>query len=210
MTSNLSVRPSIVNSPLLQRLARLMLVLMGWQVEGLELLPQSKYVTIVAPHTSNWDLFVGLVGAHALGLFANWPIRYMVKESATRWPIIGQVIRFFGGIPIRRHAAQDVVDHMVEVLGNTQRMLLVITPEGTRQRRDYWKTGFYRIALKAQVPIALAYLDYQRKSAGIGQVVIPTGDMEADFAIFRQFYSGIGAKFPEEFGPVDFKRDATG
>ena len=191
--------------PFWQRLGRALLPIIGWRVEGRELLTGPKYVMIVAPHTSNWDLPVGLVCAHAIGLFSKWRTAYMIKDSAARWPLVGRLLKWFGGIPIKRDTAQDVVDQMVAVFQRSERLVLAITPEGTRQRRNYWKTGFYRIALKAHVPIALVYLDYKRKTAGIGQIVIPSGDMEADFALFRAFYSGVTAKFPQEVGPVQFR-----
>lgn len=194
--------------PFLQRLGRALLPVIGWRIAGQELVTAPQYVVIVAPHTSNWDLPVGLIAAHAFGLFREWQCGFMVKESATRWPVLGWLIRYFGGIPIRRNAAQDVVDQMVATLASHTRLLIVITPEGTRSRRDYWKTGFYRIALKAKVPIALGYLDYRRRLAGIGRVLEPTGDMDADFALIREFYSGIGALYPAKFGPVQFKPDS--
>jgi 1-acyl-sn-glycerol-3-phosphate acyltransferase len=191
--------------PFWQRLGRALLPVTGWQVEGRELLTGHKYVLVVAPHTSNWDLPVGLVCGHALGLFADWRCGFMIKDSATRWPLIGRLLKWFGGIPVNRQAPQNLVDQMLEVFERNERLLVAVTPEGTRERREYWKTGFYRIALKAQVPIALAYLDYKRRTAGIGQIVIPSGDMEADFALFRAFYSGVTARFPEAVGLVQFR-----
>jgi len=178
---------------------------MGWQIEGQELLTAPQYVMVVAPHTSNWDLPIGLVCAHAFGFFRCWQCKYMVKESATQWPVVGSLIRKFGGIPIRRHAAQDVVDQMVGVFQANARMILAITPEGTRSRRDYWKTGFYRIALKTQTPLALAFIDYQRRVAGVGKIFQPSGDLDSDFDILREFYSHVTAKFPQNFGTVQVK-----
>ena len=164
-----------------------------------------KYVIVVAPHTSNWDLPIGLVCAHAFGFFRGWQFGFMIKESATQWPVLGWVIRFFGGIPIRRDAAHDIVEQMVGVFQQTERLILVITPEGTRARRDYWKSGFYRIAFKANVPIALAFLDYKQRVAGVGKIIAPSGDPFADMQLFREFYQTITAKFPEKFGDVRLK-----
>ncbi|MBI3241173.1 MAG: lysophospholipid acyltransferase family protein [Chloroflexi bacterium] len=188
----------------LQRLGQFLLRLIGWKVDA-QLPADSKVVLIVAPHTSNWDLPIGLICAFAIGLMRNWHIGYMVKDSATRWPVIGQVIRWFGAIPINRSAAQNVVDQMVAAFKQYDRLLLGITPEGTRKKVAYWKSGFYQIALKAQVPIALAYLDYGRKVGGVGPTIVPTGNMEADLEIIRQFYAGIAGKFPHQFGEIQFR-----
>jgi 1-acyl-sn-glycerol-3-phosphate acyltransferase len=193
--------------PALQRLGRFLMRLIGWSIEGQALLTAPRYVTVVAPHTSNWDLPIGLICAHAFGFFRGWQCGYMVKESATKWPLLGSVIRKFGGIPIQRHAAQDIVDQMVTAFQHNSRLIVVITPEGTRARRDYWKTGFYRIALKANVPIALAFIDYKRRVAGVGKILTPSGNMEADFEIFREFYAHVTAKFPQNFGEVRLKPD---
>jgi len=83
--------------------------------------------------------------------------------------------------------------------------MLAITPEGTRKKTAYWKTGFYHIAREAQVPIVLAFLDYARKVGGIGPTILPSGDIETDFEIIRQFYAGVTAKFPHEVGEVRIK-----
>jgi len=191
--------------PFLQRLGRFLMPLIGWKIVGQELMIESKYVLIVAPHTSNWDLPIGLICAHAFGFFRGWQCGFMIKESATHWPVLGRVIRFFGGIPVRRDAAQDMVDQIINIFQQTDRLVVAITPEGTRARRDYWKSGFYRIAFKANVPIALAFLDYKRRVAGVGKIMMPSGDPFADMKIFREFYQNITAKFPEKFGEVQFK-----
>lgn len=193
--------------PFLQQFGRFLLPLIGWKIVGQSLLTEPQYVVVVAPHTSNWDLPIGLVCAHAFGFFRGWQCGFMVKESATQWPVIGPLIRKFGGIPIRRHAAQDVVDQMVAAFQHNSHLLVAITPEGTRARRDYWKTGFYRIALKANVPLALAFIDYKRRVAGVGQVFTPSGDIAADFEILRQFYDQVTALYPQCVGPVCIKPD---
>ncbi len=191
-------------STILQRLGQFLLRLIGWRVDA-HLPPDSKLVLIVAPHTSNWDLPIGLISAFAIGLMRNWQIGFMAKDSAVRWPVIGQIIRWFGAIPINRHSANNIVDQMVASFKQYDRLLLAITPEGTRKKMPYWKSGFYQIALKAQVPIALAYLDYRRKVAGVGPTMILSGNVEADLEAIRQFYSSVIAKFPHHVGEIKFK-----
>jgi len=190
------------------RIARGLLRLIGWQIEG-DLPDAPKFVLIVAPHTSNWDVPIGLICAYALGLLNGWPYGYMVKDSAVRWPVLGALIRWLGGIPINRRAANNVVEQMADFLRARDRFMLAITPEGTRKKTAYWKTGFYHIACQAQIPIVLAFLDYARKVGGIGPVLLPSGDIEADFEIIRKFYAGVTARFPHEFGEVRAKPQAA-
>jgi len=195
MRASLSTRKLGANLPLGQQLGQLLTALAGWRVEGLELLTEPKYILLVAPHTSNWDVPYGLACAHAINLFQNWKVGFLIKAEATRWPLgLGRLLQWMGGIPVERHAAQDVVDQVVDVIRRTERILIAITPEGTRSRRDYWKTGFYRIAMQAEVPIALTFLDFKRRAAGFGQIFIPTGDIEADFEVFRKFFTADMAK----------------
>lgn len=186
-----------------QRLARWMLPLIGWQVED-DLPDVRQCVLVVAPHTSNWDLPIGLVCAHALGLFACWQVAYMAKHTLFREPL-GVFMRATGGIPINRATAHSVVDQMIEAFRTHERLMLAITPEGTRKRTGYWKSGFYHIATKAKVPIVPAFLDYGRRVGGLGAPLMPSGDMEADLILLRQFFSKITAKFPHEVGEMRFK-----
>lgn len=188
----------------LQRLAHLILPLIGWRVEGR--LPEAdKYILIVYPHTSNWDLPVGLVCAHALGLLAQWPYGFMVKDSALKWPVIGQLIRRLGGIGIDRSSNSNAVDQMVAVFEKSERLFLAITPEGTRKRTDHWKSGFYHIARKANLPIVLAYLDFKRRAGGLGPALIPTGDIEADLQRMREFYARVTPFYPEKASDIRFR-----
>jgi 1-acyl-sn-glycerol-3-phosphate acyltransferase len=208
MHTNITKHKFGTNAPWLTRLANVLLPMIGWQAQGVELLTGPKYVLAVAPHTSNWDVPIGLIGAHAIGLFQGWKCGYLIKASAIRWPGLGRFLKHMGGIPIERTSAQDVVDQVVDVFRKADRLLIAITPEGTRSRRDYWKTGFYRIALKAEVPIGLVFLDYQRRLAGIGKVFEPSGDLAADFEIIRDFYRNVTAKYPNQFGEIRFKPNA--
>jgi 1-acyl-sn-glycerol-3-phosphate acyltransferase len=188
-----------------QRLANFLLPLMGWQVES-PLPDVRQCVLVVAPHTSAWDLPIGLVCAHALGLFARWQVAYMAKHTLFRGSL-GVFMRLTGGIPINRTAAHSVVDQMAEAFQTHERLMLAITPEGTRKHTGYWKSGFYHIALKAGVPIVPAFLDYGRRVAGVGEPLMPTGDVEGDLAVLRQFFSKVTAKFPHEVGEMRFKSE---
>jgi len=174
-------------------LGRLGLWMLGWHIDGQ--LPQlPKVVLIVAPHTSNWDFFVAIFAKLAVQLEAQW----FGKHSIFFWPL-GGIMRRLGGIPIDRSSPHGVVSQAVDLFRNSNRMWLGLSPEGTRQRVDRWKTGFYQIALNAGVPILLIGLDYSKKSITIGPALNLSGDMTSDFAPMRSFYSSVRAKHPELF-----------
>ncbi|MEX0730772.1 MAG: lysophospholipid acyltransferase family protein [Aquisalimonadaceae bacterium] len=168
----------------------------GWRIRVPDALP-ARCVVVVAPHTSNWDFFVGYPAKVALGL----DLRFMAKHSLFRGPC-GWWLRRAGGLPVDRRNAQGLIGQSVESFARRERFMLVITPEGTRGRTDYWKSGFYHIAREAGVPILLAYLDYGRREVGIGLQVMPSGDVGADMAGIRAFYDDKQGRIPANQGPV--------
>ena len=179
--------------PVSRGLGRAMLKLLGWRIEGA--FPEvGRFIIIGAPHTSNWDFPVAMSAMLALGLDARW----MGKHSLFR-PPLGPVMRWFGGLPVRRDAAGGVVEQMVEQFERQERLVLGIAPEGTRKRVVQWKTGFYRIAVAAGVPIVPVSFDYARKVVGIGPALYPSGDQEADLRTLRGFYRDVTARNPELF-----------
>jgi 1-acyl-sn-glycerol-3-phosphate acyltransferase len=180
-------------------LANKLLKLFGWRAEG-SLADCPKCVIVVAPHTSNWDFPVLVLVAIALRLKVTW----MGKHTLFR-PPFGWIMLRLGGLPINRSARHNMVDQAVESFRTHDRLLLAIPPEGTRKRAPYWRSGFYHIALGAQVPIAFGFADYRRKVGGIGGVIMPTGDADADMALIRDFYSGIVGKRPDQFGEIRLK-----
>lgn len=178
---------------MLRRLALSLMWVFRWRIEG-ELPDTPKYVLIAAPHTSNWDLPIMLSLAFAFRTRLFW----MGKDTLFRRPF-GAVMRWLGGIPIDRSKAHNVVEQSAEHFRKTESLVMVVPPEGTRQKVRYWKTGFYRIAESARVPIVLGFLDYRRKVGGIGPVVVPTGDIEADMKKIRAFYADITGKYSAQF-----------
>ena len=172
--------------------SRAYLKIFGWRCEGR--VPQfPKYVMIAAPHTSNWDFPITMFLAFALKAKVYW----MGKRSLFSFPF-GPVMRWLGGIPIDRSRSNNVVAETVKVFNEHDDLILIVPPEGTRGRVTYWKTGFYRIASGAGVPIVLGFVDYCRKAGGIGPAVFPTGDIDADMEEIRSFYAGISGKYPEK------------
>jgi 1-acyl-sn-glycerol-3-phosphate acyltransferase len=181
------------HGPQAAAIGRFMVAVRGWRVEG-EIPDIKKMVMIIAPHTSNWDFLTGLWVKLALQLGA----RFIGKHTLFRWPL-GIFMRWLGGVPVDRSAAAGVVDETARVLREADRMTLVIAPEGTRKRVQQWKSGFYRVALEAGVPILLVAFDYSRKAVVFGPLVTPTGDYEKDLALIRSHYHAEMGARPENY-----------
>jgi 1-acyl-sn-glycerol-3-phosphate acyltransferase len=167
--------------------------LAGWRVEG-QLPDEPRFVVIVAPHTSNWDFLVCVLSMFATGLRLNW----LAKHSLFRFPVAG-LLRWLGGEPIDRTATQGTVEVAIARFGERAQWVLGISPEGTRRRAEQWKTGFYRIALGAGVPIVPIWIDYSRRVLGLGPPVRPTGNLNADAAVLHAFFRKEMARYPEKF-----------
>ncbi|MFN7121506.1 MAG: lysophospholipid acyltransferase family protein [Hydrogenophaga sp.] len=175
------------------------LKLTGWRVEGALPAHAARSVLIAAPHTSNWDLPYTLMVAFALRL----NIRWMGKQSIFRAPF-GSVMRWLGGISVNREQSTNLVAASARAIREADGPLqLIVPPEGTRSKTRYWKTGFYYIAREAQVPIVMAYMDYERKVSGLGPLFEPTGDVDADMAAIKAFYAPFKGKNAAQFESTD-------
>jgi len=168
----------------------------GWTVEK-DLPLKEKYVLVGAPHTSNWDFPLGILGMLAMGLRFCW----VGKHTIFRGPI-GLMLKSIGGIPVDRRIRSSFIKQMVELFNTKENFILTIMPEGTRSKTLYWKTGFYYIALDATVPIALGYIDYREKKIGVGYSIFPSGNIEKDIVIIRKFYEGKTGRHPEKQGEI--------
>ncbi len=185
---------TIFNTPVLQAIlpgaARFVLSLMGWRTEGLlPLIP--KFVLVGAPHTSNWDLPFTMLMAFAFRARIHW----MGKTSIFRRPFRG-FFQWLGGIPVNRSQSTDLVAQSIQEFKRNTHLILTIAPAGTRKRVGQWKSGFYHIARGADVPIALGFLDYRRKVGGIGPLIYPSGNFDADMETIRTFYNSVTGKHP--------------
>lgn len=199
MVMNEGLGPPKVNT-LLKTLAIWFIALVGWKAEGdIHVLPK-KFVAILAPHTSNWDLIFILGVIFAIGLKVNW----FGKKEAFRWPL-GWLLKRLGGIPIERNTRQNMVQQTVKLIRSREQVVVGMTPEGTRANTKYWKTGFYHIAHQAAVPIVFAFLDYERKVGGLGPSMETSGDLEGDMTVIRRYYEGVVAKYPECVGEIAIK-----
>jgi len=181
-----------VISPFMGRCASFFMKLLGWQIAG-KVPNIPKFVLIAAPHTSNWDFIYTLLMAFSM----NIKIHMMGKEELFRWPM-GMLFRWLGVIAVDRSRPNGTVERMIDAFRENQRLTLVVPPSGTRKKVDRWKSGFFHIARGAGVPIVLGYLDYRRKTGGIGPVIMPTGNIEKDMRAIKAFYEDISGKYPEK------------
>jgi 1-acyl-sn-glycerol-3-phosphate acyltransferase len=130
----------------------------------------------------------------------------MGKHNLFKWPF-GAIMRALGGIPVRRHERGNLVEASARIFDERDSLILVVPAEGTRSYAAHWKSGFYRIAERAGVPIVMSFLDFERKAGGFGPQLLPSGDLRGDMDEIRAFYSDKVGKYPEQFGPIRLKEE---
>ena len=180
---------------MIQFISHIILKIAGWKMTGR--LPEDvkTAVFIAAPHTSNWDFLIGRAGLYQLGIKK---INFLIKKELFKFPL-GPIIRLLGAIPVDRSKNNNAISEIGKMFNKNKKLFLLITPEGTRKLVTQWKKGYYQIAMNAEVPIVLTYVDYGKKEGGIGPVLYPTGNYEEDFKFISDFYKTKTAKFPENF-----------
>ena len=183
-------------TPFLAWVGKWYLRLFGWEIRGTRP-PISKYVAILAHHTSLWDgpLLI------AMSFYFQIPAYWIAKDSLFRGPT-GPLLRRFGGVPINRSSSQNIVEQVIQIFEKNDEFVLALAPEGTREATTCWKTGFYHMAQGAKVPIAMVYIDYEKKICGMGPLIDPTGDMIADLKEIAVFYEDVKGKHPGRQGTV--------
>lgn len=160
-----------------------------------------RCVMVGAPHTSNWDFIYFVASYSELGLVNP---RFTIKKEWMRFPF-NYLFGPLGAIPIDRSSKTsgqnrpNMVEQMAQVIKESEQITVLVTPEGTRSPAKRWRTGFYHVALEAKVPILLAYLDYQKREAGIGKIIYPSGDIDKDLREILDFYNDINPKHPENY-----------
>ena len=174
-------------------LVRFILKISGWKIdqhspEGVE-----KCVIVVGPHTSNWDFVIGRM---AFTMYGIKP-KILIKKDLF-FPPLGWILRLMGGIPVDRKKNNNITDMAVKLFNENEKLFMVFTPEGTRSYNPNWKKGFYYIALKANVPIYICYVDYATKTGGFHSLFTPTGDVEKDIAYIKNVLSQYKGRFPEK------------
>ncbi|MCK5775751.1 MAG: 1-acyl-sn-glycerol-3-phosphate acyltransferase [Bacteroidales bacterium] len=176
-----------------RKISGMVLRIAGWKVRG-EKPKEKKYVFVAAPHTSNWDFPLARLTSSKMEI----KLKLLMKKSWFVFPL-NYIFNALGVIPIDRKKSGGFIDGIVEKFNTTDDFIFVIAPEGTRSYVESWKTGFYTIAVKAKVPIALAFVDYAKKETGIGPILYPSGDAQKDFEKIMKFYRTISPRFPEKF-----------
>jgi hypothetical protein len=179
-----------------QRASLRLLNLFGWNVHY-KPLPGPHGIAVVYPHTSNWDFFIGLLGKWAIGMQFRW----LAKDSLFRGPM-GAVMRYWGGVPVDRSAPMGATRQLAERMLSEKWFWVAITPEGTRGYKPHWKSGFYHLALAANVPVLLVAIDYRRKELRVSEYVDLTGDQEADMASIAAVYADCTALYPDKAAPI--------
>lgn len=191
---------------MLKFIGQLILQFSGWKVidntpKGVKSYPRA--VIIAAPHTSNWDYLFCMAAIYSVEL----PIRYLAKDSLFKFPL-GTLMRALGGIPVKRKQKNNLVDEMAKLLSDTNKNVHLIVPaEGTRSYASEWKSGFYHISVKAQVPIILGFLDFKKKEAGFLDVFYPTGNYAKDLVAIQKYYLNITPKYHALFSLKNQKID---
>jgi len=165
----------------------------GWKVTGEIPKDVKKCIFAGAPHTSNWDGFLGVCATNIWGIH----MKFLAKKELFFFPI-GPILRFFGGVPLDRSKKKGTVEAVVKIFNEHDSFFLGITPEGTRSYNPDWKKGFYYIALDAKIPILIAFVDYVDKEVGIGPVIIPTGNIDEDLDKMKSFFKTKRGRFPEK------------
>lgn len=185
------------------RLARAVLRLFGWRVR-FEGLPSAQGVAVAYPHTSNWDFVVGLLAKWAIG----FPITFWGKDTLFRVPVFGAWLRWLGGIPVDRGAPQGIVGQMAgrlrEARERDEFLWLALAPEGTRSLTAGWRSGFYQVAVQADVPLALAFFDYGRKEIGVDSFWRLSGDRAQDIAVIAARLADRRGCRPQLASPIRF------
>jgi len=167
-------------------IARIILHILGWKISGkLPDIPQ--YVMIVAPHRSAWEIPLGW----AVGKIQSAPkYKFMLKEEAVHYPVVGNILLKMGAMPIERNNKNkgfSYTDEAIAFLEKNQNVILILAPEGTRKNVS-WRTSFYYIALKLKIPIVMGVFNTLSKMMIISDPLFITGDKQTDFTNVRSWY----------------------
>ncbi len=178
----------------MRQLSKNILKTFGWKIMG-EFPNLKKSIIIIAPHTSNWDLILGKLYMNVKGVKNS----VLVKKELFFFPM-SIIMRAIGTVPVdRKNRKNNVVAQATTYFKQNKEFHLVIAPEGTRRKVMRWKKGFFYIAQKAQVPIVVSYIDYNKKEVGIKKVLNDTSDMINTMKEINNIYKNVNAKYPDNF-----------
>lgn len=181
-------------------------ILFGWlgYSEEVSIKLPPKYVIALAPHTSNWDFIIGLLYSYSLGLRCD----FMMKKFWFFWPL-GHLMRALGGVPVVRSRQMSLTDQLAAAAREHDTFRLCITPEGTRKRTTEWKKGFYYIALKAEIPILLYALDYEKRTIRCTKMIQPNGNYDEQMTEVKEYFKNVKGLYPDKFAlPGDEQESA--
>ncbi len=173
-------------------LGRVLLCLLRWRIEG-NIHNTPRILFVMGPHTSWWDFSNNFAVYLAMGFHASW----FIANKYTKGPV-EKVLGFFGAVPVERNERSDMVSQMAVQFQAHEQFILGIFPEGTRKPVPKWKTGFWHIAKKAQVPVQLVAVDYAKRATVFGPVMQLSEDMEKDIQTMRAYFKSVAARYPEK------------
>ena len=189
-------RHTLFNTPVITSFFYLLAVawlrIAGWKTKGTPS-GESKFVMIAYPHTSNWDVPFTIAICLAYRLKIYW-----MGKSSLFWGPMGPVMKWLGGIPINMDKSENVVQRTVDAFNQSDNLVIAIAPEANRAYVQKWRTGFYHIAVGANLPIVLGFLDFEKKEGGYLKSFLPSGDLDADLAEIKAQYRGIKGKYAEQ------------
>jgi 1-acyl-sn-glycerol-3-phosphate acyltransferase len=197
-----SYRRAHVNN-FLNFIGKTVLKILGWKIKN-PMPDIKKCVIVVAYHTSNIDFLIGLMISFAIRIEPYW----LVKNDYLKWPFKPFAL-YLGGIPVFRDSKNNLVDQIAKYFADNEFFHLALAPEGTRKKKEFWKSGFYHIARKAEVPIICAYLDYKEKICSFSPPFKLSGIIKADMDYIRQFYSGVTARIPSNAGNIILREELS-
>ncbi|MCB1684684.1 MAG: 1-acyl-sn-glycerol-3-phosphate acyltransferase [Pseudomonadales bacterium] len=190
-------------SCIIKSVARFLLWLGGWKISG-QPPDLPRYVLVAAPHTSNWDFVWVMAIAVRCGVRISW-----FAKDAMFIPPFGTIFRRFGGIPVDRSTSTDLVARLTQRFAESEKLILTVPVEGTRGYVPHWKSGFYRIAMAAGVPVVLGHLNYRTRVGGFGRALHLTGNVSADMDQIRDFYKDAHGKYPDLASPMRLKEEQS-
>ncbi len=176
---------------MLSHISRAILCILGWRVIDRRPAELGSVIYLVVPHTSNWDFFLGLLVRSSLRFKSN----YLAKKSLFDSPL-GWFFRATGGYPVDRSRAMHITDQVSEYFRTIPGFSIAITPEGTRKKVEAWKTGFWRIARQANVPLVPVSFDYGRKEVILAELFHVSDDMDKDIATLMEYFKPFVGKNP--------------
>jgi len=185
---------------MLKAFAQFILKLTGWTLK-VKTAEEKKFVLIGAPHTSNWDLPLALLVFWTVDLKIYWVAKIQIFKGPLR-----RLFSALGGIPVDRSRSQGFIEQISERFEKADNMVLTISPEGTRKKIEHWKSGFYYIAVSANVPIYFGYIDYAKRTLGFEEGFHPSGDIESDMKVINDYYKNIQGKYPNKQGEIRIRK----